>query len=185
MDWNAVYEQGLGYHDFLAQHGDDQQRQRWQDMYDRIHLTDEQQKLLKGWVREIRVICMAGAWCGDCVQQCPIFQRFAEATPTLQIRYVDRDAGDWKDSWTICGGARVPQVVFLSEDGAFVARAGDRTLSKYRQMGRDQLGDTCPTGIGAPPPELTNAVVQDWLDEFERVHWILRLSPRMREKHGD
>jgi hypothetical protein len=28
-------------------------------------------------------------------------------------------------------------------------------------------------------------VTQDWLDIFERVQWMLRLSPRLREKHGD
>jgi hypothetical protein len=29
------------------------------------------------------------------------------------------------------------------------------------------------------------AIVQDWLDQFERVQWILRLSPRLRRLHGD
>ncbi|MCI0378548.1 MAG: hypothetical protein L0215_13145 [Gemmataceae bacterium] len=28
-------------------------------------------------------------------------------------------------------------------------------------------------------------VAQDWLDEFERVQWLLRLSPRLRAMHGD
>jgi hypothetical protein len=28
-------------------------------------------------------------------------------------------------------------------------------------------------------------VTQDWLNEFERVQWILRLSPRLRQAHGD
>jgi hypothetical protein len=37
----------------------------------------------------------------------------------------------------------------------------------------------------AEPRELQAAVVQDWLDEFERIHWIVRLSARLREKHGD
>jgi hypothetical protein len=30
-----------------------------------------------------------------------------------------------------------------------------------------------------------NAVVDDWLREFERVQLMLRLSPRLRQKHGD
>jgi hypothetical protein len=29
------------------------------------------------------------------------------------------------------------------------------------------------------------AVTQDWLDEFERVQLLLRLSSRLRQKHGD
>ena len=28
-------------------------------------------------------------------------------------------------------------------------------------------------------------VTQDWLNEFERVQWLLRLSPRLRQRHGD
>jgi hypothetical protein len=83
------------------------------------------------------------------------------------------------------GGARVPMVVFLSEEGNEAGRFGDRTISKYRQMAKDQLGASCPTGIVAPPDELIAAVTQDWLDIFERIHLMLRLSPRLREKHGD
>jgi len=32
---------------------------------------------------------------------------------------------------------------------------------------------------------LLPAVTQDWLDEFERVQWLLRLSPRLRQLHRD
>jgi hypothetical protein len=28
-------------------------------------------------------------------------------------------------------------------------------------------------------------VLQEWLNEFERVQWMLRLSTRLRQKHGD
>jgi hypothetical protein len=83
------------------------------------------------------------------------------------------------------GAARVPMVVFFSEEGNEAARFGDRTLSKYRQVAKDHLGASCPTGLVAPPAELIAAVTQDWLDIVERVHHMLRLSPRLREKHGD
>ena len=42
-----------------------------------------------------------------------------------------------------------------------------------------------PTGIGTSHDPLLVQVVQDWLDEFERVQWLLRLSTRLRQKHGD
>jgi hypothetical protein len=79
----------------------------------------------------------------------------------------------------------VPVVVFFSEDSYEVARYGERTLSKYRQMMRDQAGDSCPTGIAIPGDSLLVQVTQDWLNEFERVQWLLRLSPRLRQMHGD
>jgi len=185
MDWHGVFQQALSYQDFLQQYGSDSDRQLWAGMRGQIELSEPQQHLLATWSRQMKVLCMAGAWCGDCVQQCPIFDRFAEACPRIQLRLVDRDAGPWREELTICGGSRVPQVVFLSEDDLPVGRYGDRTLAKYRQLGQQQLGASCPTGIGSPPAELTAAVVQDWLDEFERIQWILRLSPRLRERHGD
>jgi hypothetical protein len=36
-----------------------------------------------------------------------------------------------------------------------------------------------------PDAEETAATLQDWLDEFERVQLMLRLSTRLRQKHGD
>jgi len=76
-------------------------------------------------------------------------------------------------------------VVFFSEDGFETARFGERSLSKYRQMMRDQAGPGCPTGINLPGDKLLAQVAQDWLNELERVQWLLRLSPRLRQVHGD
>ena len=39
------------------------------------------------------------------------------------------------------------------------------------------------TNVSGDP--LLVQVTQDWLNEFERVQWILRLSPRLRSLHGD
>jgi hypothetical protein len=46
-------------------------------------------------------------------------------------------------------------------------------------------GANCPTGIVTAIDPLLLQVTQDWLDEFERVQWLLRLSPRLRQLHGD
>jgi hypothetical protein len=129
---------------------------------------------------------LAGAWCGDCINQCPIFAHFAQVAPAIRVRYLDRDEhAEVRSLLQINGGNRVPVVVFFSEDGLEVARYGERTLSKYRQMMRDQPGDSCPTGIAIPGDPLLAQVTQDWLHEFERVQWLLRLSPRLRQLHGD
>jgi hypothetical protein len=186
IDYAKKFEQGLKYNDFLARHGTDEHRRRWAGVYDAIRLTATQRELLSGFKRQLKVVCLAGAWCGDCVNQCPIFERFAEVAPALDIRYFDRDTHpDLAGELKICGGARVPFVVFLSEDAQQVGWYGDRTLAKYRQLARDQLGPSCPTGIGAPDRDLLAAVTQDWLNEFERVQLLLRLSSRLRELHGD
>jgi hypothetical protein len=120
------------------------------------------------------------------VNQCPIFDHFQIVQPLIQVRYFDRDAHpDLGQALSVCGAARVPAVLFLTEDDCQLGMYGDRTLSKYRAMAAAQLGPSCPTGLVAEPRELQAAVVQDWLDEFERMHWIVRLSARLREKHGD
>ena len=186
FDFAAKFADGLAYEKFLAVHGTDEHRRRWGAMYASLHLTDPQIQLLKSFRREMKVLCLAGAWCGDCVNQCPIFEHFAHAAPSIQLRFFDRDAhGDLSAELKICGGGRVPVVVFLSEDGQLVGWYGDRTISKYRQMAIDQLGAACPTGIVPPGAALLSAVVQDWLDEFERVQLLLRTSPRLRQLHGD
>ncbi|MGD9722585.1 MAG: thioredoxin family protein [Pirellulales bacterium] len=184
--FGAKFEQGLKYDDFLTRHGTDEHRRRWQAFDQGVALTPAQRELVASFKREMKVLCLAGAWCGDCVNQCPIFEHFARTNPRIAIRYFDRDAHpDLAAELAICGGARVPVVVFVSEDNFEVARYGDRTLAKYRRLAADKLGPACPTGLVAPEPELLAAVTQDWLDIFERAQLILRTSGRLREKHGD
>lgn len=186
LDYGAKFETGLGYHEFLAKYGTDEQRRRWEAVHEKVALTSAQRELLAGFKRDMKVLCLAGAWCGDCVNQCPILDHFSIATSKIQLRYFDRDANtDLGEALSICGGARVPAVLFLSEDAAQVAWFGDRTLSKYRRMAQEQLGAACPTGIAPDEQSLLNAVTQEWLNEFERVHLLLRMSPRLRKLHGD
>lgn len=177
---------GLPVADFLVKHGAPAHQKRWQATFDAVRLTDDQATLLKAFKREMNVLVLAGAWCGDCSGQCPIFDRFAEAAPVIRVRYIDNaEHADVQQELSINGGKRVPVAVFFSEDGYEVLRYGERPLAKYRQMAGALGGDSCPTGIGASADPLLARVTQDWLNEFERVQWILRLSGRLRQKHDD
>ena len=185
-DFSQYFNDGYEYNAFLEKYGTADQQSRWSAMHVRINLTREQKELLASFQREMKVLVMAGAWCGDCVEQCPIFDHFAAASANIQVRFVDRDdCGDLKQQLVVCGAPRVPQVVFISEDDHPVGRYGDRTLSKYRDMTLGMMGAACPSGITGPGDDLLTAVIQDWLDEFERAQLILRTSGRLREKHGD
>ena len=186
MNLSEKLQLGLALPDFLAKYATDAHKMRWQGVDEKVALTSAQTQLLKSFTRQMNVICLAGAWCGDCVNQCPIFEHFAKAAPAITVRYLDRDEhADVQRELQINNGNRVPVLVFLSEDGHEVSRFGERTLGKYRQMMRDQTGPSCPTGIIAPGDTLLVQVTQDWLNEFERVQWLLRLSPRLRLMHGD
>jgi Thioredoxin len=180
------YQLGLTVADFLVRHATDLQKQRWTAVHNQVSLTSAQRMLLTSFTRQMNVLCLAGAWCGDCINQCPILDHFAAAAPAVTVRYLDRDEhADVQRALQINGGNRVPVVVLFSEDGCEVARYGERTLGKYRQMMRDQAGPSCPTGITISGDPLLVQVTQDWLNEFERVQWLLRLSPRLRQLHGD
>jgi len=135
----------------------------------------------------MKVLVVAGAWCGDCVNQCPIFDHFvASANGTIDLRFFDRDQhSDLADELSTCGGQRVPSALFLSEDNFVCGRYGDRTLAKYRNMAETQLGAACPTGIGRADQSLLDQVTQEWLNEFERIQLMLRLSGRLRKLHND
>jgi thiol-disulfide isomerase/thioredoxin len=186
MDWLSVFAEALPYTAFLDRYASPAQRTRWDAMHGQFALTAEQSALLNGFVRRMPVLCLAGTWCGDCVNQCPAFDHFARASSVLDMRFLDRDARpEVRDALAINGGHRVPAVVFLSEDGYEVARFGERTLSTYRRLAVDRLGPACPTGLVPPSADATAAVTAEWLAEFERAQLILRLSPRLRELHGD
>lgn len=178
------YHQALPYDDFFSRYGKPSDRTRWEHTRNRVQLSPEQIQLLSSFTRRVHVLVLAGAWCGDCAGQCPIFEVFSKYAPSLVVRYLDRDAyPDAQNELKINGGNRVPVVVFFSEDGMEVSRYGERTLTTYRNMVAQLGGESC--GSGLVRGDTLQGITQDWLNEFERVHCILRLSPRLRRLHGD
>lgn len=187
MDFATEFENGLSYSDFLSTHGNADHQQRWAAVHGQVQLTDAQREILTGFVRDMKVLVVAGTWCGDCVNQCPIFDHFVQAANgKIDLRFFDRDQHpDLADALSTCGGQRVPSALFLSEDNFICGRYGDRTLAKYRDMAATQLGAACPTGIGGADQSLLDQVTQEWLNEFERIQLMLRLSGRLRKLHND
>src|SRR5262245_43954835 len=86
------FNSALTYDDFFVKFGAPGDKDRWYRTRAAVVLTDPQKQLLAKFTRQTNVLVLAGAWCGDCANQCPIFERFAEATPRLTVRYLDRDA---------------------------------------------------------------------------------------------
>ncbi|HVS34138.1 MAG TPA: thioredoxin family protein [Gemmataceae bacterium] len=174
-------------YDRYVQTGTEEQQRRWRQVCDAAALTDAQKQLLAGFVRDMKILVVSGVWCGDCVQQCPLLVRIAEANlARIDLRFVDRDVHrDLTDKVRINAGDRVPVALLLAEDHELCSVFGDRTLRRYRALVVRQLGPSCPTGIVPPDKNELAATLQDWLDEVERIQLMLRLSARLREKHGD
>ena len=71
------FDSGLLYERYV-QTGTDEQKRRWQQVYDAAVLTEQQKLLLGGFVRQMKVLVFSGIWCGDCVEQGPLIQTIAE-----------------------------------------------------------------------------------------------------------
>jgi thiol-disulfide isomerase/thioredoxin len=174
-------------YDQYVETGIDEQRRRWSQVHDAAQLSEAQKQLVGGFVREMKILIFSGIWCGDCVEQCPLIHRIAQANAgKIDLRFVERPRdGELVPELRVNGGSRVPAVLFLSEDNEWCATAGDRTIHRYRAVALRKLGPLCPTGIAAPEREELNATLGDWLNEVERVQLMLRLTPRLRQKYQD
>src|SRR5436305_9619703 len=108
IDWREVFAEALPYEGFLDRHATVAQRGRWEASHARSGLDAAQAALLGGFTRRMRVLCLAGAWCGDCINQCPAFDHFARASTAIDLRFLDRDARpEVRDALAINGGHRV------------------------------------------------------------------------------
>ena len=182
----AKFEAGLPYDQYVRS-GTPQQLENWNRIYEQAALSPRQQQSIGSFRRTIKVLGLSGIWCGDCVQQCPLVQRICEANREhLQVRWLDRDAhGDLQDRLVINGGHRIPIILFCAEDFHLAGWHGDRTLHRYRALAARNLGAACPLPGAPVPGEELKATAQDWLDQIERIYLLLRLSARLRQKHGD
>ena len=167
--------------------GTEEQQRRWRQVYEAARLTAAQANLVARFTRDLKVLVVSGIWCGDCVQQCPLLQRCAEANPArIDLRLLDRDQHrDLAEQVRINAGDRVPVALFLAEDHELCAVYGDRTLARYRALAARLMGASCPLGLFPQEQDELAATLQDWLDEFERIQLMLLLSARLRQKHGD
>jgi hypothetical protein len=176
----------MTYERYVAS-GTTEQQRRWQQVYEAASLSEPQRQLLASFTREMKILAISGIWCGDCVQQVPLIQKIAEGNlGCIYFRILDRDEHrDLIEPLRINTGDRVPMLILMAEDFEPCAVFGDRTLARYRALARKQLGAACPTGLGPPDADELASTMRDWLDEIERVQWMLRLSARLRAKHGD
>ncbi|MGD9790140.1 MAG: thioredoxin family protein [Phycisphaerales bacterium] len=197
-DLRAFFDQAKPYDAYVSS-AKPHEQSAWTAVRDRLTLTPAQLALLQSFTRRLNILVLSGSWCGDCAAQVPMLDALAKASPPdlVNLRILDRDAHRaLAERVKICGGLRVPTVLFLNEDFDFLVLMGDQTLSRLRAKARTQLGataagaacdlpsaSTAKTSINAANDEI--ATLQDWLDALERAHLTARLSPKLRQRHGD
>ncbi len=182
-----TFEQALPYADFVALGQPDGHDAAWHQRHEQCALDAAQLETVSKFKRQMHVLCLTGTWCGDCALQGAAMQRVAEASGGLiDLRFVMRgeDHAELVVKSAINAGFRVPVSWCLAEDMEIVSVFGDRTLSRYRSMARKAFG--AQSNVHATPPtDPVRAVLGEVLEEFERVQHLLRLSGRLRQKHGD
>ena len=185
--WSEVFAASLPYDRFLEIYGTPERRTRWEQAYAQLELRPAHRRRLASFRRQMNVLCVAATWCGDCAAQGAILRRIAEGCPRIDLRFLERDNApeDVLRNVRINGGQRVPVVVFLSEDFEDCGHYGDRPLSFYRDLWRQQAAPACSTGVVPPAPRLMQQGLREWLVEFERIQLMLRLTGRLRALHGD
>ena len=177
------FERGSTYTQYLNDAGE--YANPWYSVGEQVSMA-EHTDLLGSFTRSMNIIILSGVWCGDCSAQGPILEKIESASSNIEMRWLDKDeAIALSNRVTINAGNRVPTVIFMAEDFEPAHVMGDRTLSRYRAIAARQLGASCDIP-GAPiRHEELQASVQDWVNEFERVQLLLRLSARLRQKHSD
>lgn len=184
----SKFQQGVSYADFVGLARAEGQHMPWEQRYEQLALDASQAALVGGFTRKMHVLCLTGTWCGDCALQGSAMQRIAEANPGLiDLRFLLRseDHAELVVNAQVNAGFRVPVSWFLAEDFEPVSFFGDRTLSRYRAMASKAIGPEVQPFLPEPSADPVREVLKEVLDEFERVQLLLRLSGRLREKHGD
>ena len=184
--FQRVFRDAVSYRDYLLT-GNDRERAAWERAEAGLPaLPADARTRLDPAGRIVKVLCLSGIWCGDCVRSVPIVARVAEAAgPSVDLRFVDRDAiPELRDELRVLGAMRVPMVVFLTEDFHEIGRYGDRVLTVYREKAATELGAACPLPGSADGGALA-AETAEWLDVFERTILMARLAPPLRARHGD
>lgn len=184
--WKKHFKLASPYGTYLEEE-DPSHKNKWIAMEESLpDLTQDQITALNGYNRKLMVLVYSGAWCGDCVRQGPMIKKIADAAENVDLRFIDRDESqELKDELRIVGAMRVPMVVFLNEEFHEAARVGDRLLLTYRRKYQTETGAACDTGLILPPKEELAAEMGLWVEHFERVLLMLRLSPMLRNRYQD
>jgi hypothetical protein len=182
------FDQGLSFEALLAASEPVGHRPQWDERHGRLALDPAQAALAGSFTRDMNVLCLTGTWCGDCALQGASLARIAEANPDkVHLRFLPKseDHADLIMRAPINAGFRVPVTWFMAEDFEPLHFFGDRTLSRYRSMARKQLPPGQANVIAPPPADPVREVLHEMLDMFERAQLMLRLSARLRTRHGD
>lgn len=117
IDWPAVLAACLTYTDWLAAAESAKQAGAIDADRATVALEPQEEALLHGLARPVRVLAFAEDWCGDVVRHVPVLQAMAERCDRLLVRYAMREQlPDVFVRFLTNGGEAIPKFVFLGEN---------------------------------------------------------------------
>lgn len=171
---------------------------KWKSYEKKVQLNPEQKQLISNFKRKINLLVLSGDWCGDCQRQGPMLYKIAElanssnqlkdSKPLIDLRFIDNKKHPaLQDELRINGAEKVPVAVFLTEDFLEVQRFGDKHLSVYRRLCAENNPAYCETGIGIDNIEdrRLELEISEWINLFERIQYLLSLSPLLKKRYND
>ncbi|MHA2406984.1 MAG: thioredoxin family protein [Candidatus Ranarchaeia archaeon] len=183
--WKTYWNLALPYEEYLVD-PNNSHVQRWMESAKRMpKLSKSQIERLQGYDRKLNVLMYSGIWCGDCVRQGPLLKKLVDTCgKKVNLKIIERDISEeLQDELRILGALRVPVIVFLTEDFWEIQRFGERTLSVYKSKMAREIGRGNNDGILSP--KARDRELSEWVDIFERVLIMTRLSPPLRRRHKD
>ena len=116
LDWQAVFNSGLRFEEWLDAAASDQNRDAMRQALADQALEPTVEAALGALPRPAYVVAIAEDWCGDVRRHVPVLQRLAQAAPMLEVRYITREQHkDVFARFLTNGGEAIPKFVFLSD----------------------------------------------------------------------
>ena len=114
LNLQAEYEAGAEWENWLKESG--RRAESLQSRYDAVELSEEDERFLRGVKREVHILCLSEAWCGDCIRQVPVCARMCAENKNLKLRIIGRDDHlEVMERYLFNGVAVVPVFVFFNE----------------------------------------------------------------------
>ena len=96
----------------------------------------------------VSILALSESWCGDCVENLPVFAKVAHEYPFLELLIVPRDTNlDIMDRYLTEGKRTIPTFVFFDESGEEFGRFIERPPGAHKFM------DEARSRLAQLPPE--------------------------------
>jgi len=117
IDWKKVFESGEEYETWLENGENEEHQKQMEEARKNLELTPRLMGYLENLSRPIHVVAIAEDWCGDVARHVPVFQRMADISLNITVRYIRRD--QWPDVFArflTNGGEAIPKFIFLNHE---------------------------------------------------------------------